>query len=126
MMSSLFAAAVPEGTVDGRGNELSPIPAIARLLNCPDWSFAQCSDQRIAESDIATHSDPSDPPLYLIGGTHSVIPFGVQAETRDLVRAAGQVAVFDGVDTGPEWLRMHDVRGMNWASLRAFLGTVTS
>jgi acetyl esterase/lipase len=125
MMSSLFAAAVPEGTVGADGNDLSPAPAIARLLDCPGWSFAHCSPERIAQSDIATYSDSSDPPLYLIGGTHSLIPFDVQTQTRDLVRAAGQVVVFDGVDTGPEWLRMHDVQGMNWAALSAFLGAVT-
>ena len=77
------------------------------------------------ESDIVTYSDPSDPPLYLIGGTHSLIPFDVQTQTRDLVRAAGQVVVFDGVDTGPEWMRMHDVQGLNWAALSAFLAAVT-
>lgn len=126
MMSSLFAAAVPEGTVDADGNDLSPAPAIARVLDCPDWSFPQCSTQRIAQSDIATYSDPSDPPLYLIGGTHSLIPLHVQTHTRDLVRAAGQVVVFDGVDTGPEWSRMHDVQGMNWAALSAFLQAVTA
>ncbi len=125
MMSSLFAAAVPEGTVGADGNDLSPAPAIARLLDCPGWSFAHCSPERIAQSDIATYSDSSDPPLYLIGGTHSLIPFDVQTQTRDLVRAAGQVVVFDGVDTCPEWLRMHDVQGMNWAALSAFLGAVT-
>ncbi len=74
MMSSLFAAAVPEGTVDADGNNLSPAPAIARLLDCPGGSFAQCSTERIAQSDITTYSDASDPPLYLIGGTHSLIP----------------------------------------------------
>jgi acetyl esterase/lipase len=126
LMSSLFAAALPEGSVDADGNDLSPAPAIARLLDCPGWSFGQCPAERIAQSDIATYSDSSDPPLYLIGGTHSLIPFDVQTQTRDLVRAAGQVAVFDGVDTGPEWLRMHDVQGMNWAALRAFLEAVTT
>lgn len=126
LMSSLFAAAVPDGTVDADGNNLSPAPAIARLLDCPGGSFAQCSTQQIAKSDIATYSDASDPPLYLIGGTHSVIPLDVQAQTRDLVRAAGQVVVFDAVDTGPEWLRMHDVQGLNWAALRAFLEAVTT
>ena len=125
MMSSLFAAAVPAGTVDADGNDLSPAPAIARLLDCPGGSFARCSTQRIAQSDIVTYSDPSDPPLYLIGGTHSLIPFGVQTQTRDVVRAAGQVVVFDGVDTGPEWMRMHDVQGLNWAALSAFLAAAT-
>jgi acetyl esterase/lipase len=125
MMTSLFAAAVPEGTIDVVGNQLSPAPAIARLLDCPDWSFAQCSTERIAQSDIATYSDSSDPPLYLIGGTHSLIPLDVQIRTRDLVRATGQIVVFDAVDTGPEWMRMHDVQGMNWAALSAFLGVVT-
>lgn len=126
MMTSLFAAAVPVGTVDAAGNELSPAPAIARLLGCPHRSFARCSAERVARSDIVTYSDPSDPPLYLIGGTHSLIPFDVQTQTRDLVRAAGQLVVFDGVDTGPEWMRMHDVQGLNWAALSAFLAAVTS
>jgi acetyl esterase/lipase len=125
MMTSLFAAAVPVGTVDAAGNDLSPTPAIARLLRCPHRSFARCSAERVAQSDIVTYSDPRDPPLYLIGGTHSLIPIEVQTQTRDLVRAAGQVVVFDGVDTGPEWMRMHDVQGMNWAALRAFLAAVT-
>lgn len=126
MMSSLFAAAVPEGTVDADGNNLSPAPAIANLLDCPRRSFARCSEQRIAHSDITTYSDPADPPLYLIGGTHSLIPLDVQVRTRDLVRAAGQIVVFDGVDTGPESMRMHDVQGLNWAALTAFLGSVTA
>ena len=125
MMTSLFAAAVPVGTVDAAGNDLSPAPAIARLLRCPAMSFTRCSAERVAQSDIVTYSDPSDPPLYLIGGTHSLIPFDVQTQTRDLVRAAGQVVVFDGVDTGPEWMRMHDVQGLNWAALSAFLAAVT-
>lgn len=125
LMSSLFADAVPEGSVDAAGNPLSPAPAIARLLNCPDGSFARCSAEQVARSDIATYSGPSDPPLYLIGATHSVIPLAVQTRTRDMVRAAGQVVVFDGVDTGPEWMRMHDVQGLNWAALRAFLEAVT-
>jgi hypothetical protein len=126
LMSSLFAASVPEGTVDADGNNLSPAPAIANLLDCPGRSFDHCSTQRIAQSDIATYSDSFDPPLYLIGTTHSQIPFDVQTQTRDLVRAAGQVVVFDGVDTGPEWLRLHDVQGLNWVALSAFLGSVTS
>jgi acetyl esterase/lipase len=125
MMTSLFAAAVPVGTLDAAGNDLSPMPAIGRLLDCPDWSFAQCSPQRIDESDVVTYSDASDPPLYLIGATHSLIPLHVQTETRDLVRAAGQVVVFDAVDTGPEWLRLHDVQGLNWAALRTFLEAAT-
>ncbi len=111
--------------MDADGNNLSPAPAIARLLDCPGGSFAQCSTERIAHSDITTYSDASAPPLYLIGGTHSLIPIHVQTQTRDLVRAAGQVVVFDGVDAGPEWLRMHDVQGMNWAALGAFLEAVT-
>jgi acetyl esterase/lipase len=125
LMTSLFAAAVPEGTLDVDGNDLSPRPAIARLLGAADGSFASLSAAQIAESDLATYSSPSAPPLYLIGATHSVIPFSVQTRTRDLVRAAGQVVVFDGVDTGPEWSRLHDVLGLNWAALCLFLDTVT-
>lgn len=126
MMSSLFAAAVPPGTVDAAGNDLSPVPAIARLLGFADGSLDRCPPERIAQSDIVTYSDPGDPPLYLIAGTHSLIPFAVQTRTRDLVRAAGQIVVFDGVDTGPESGRTHDVQGLNWAALRAFLDAVTS
>lgn len=125
LMSSLFGAAVPVGTLDADGNDISPQPAIARLLDCPGGAFGRCSAAAIARSDIVTYSDPDDPPLYLIGGTHSVIPLEVQVQTRDLVRAAGQVVVFDAVDTGPDWARMHDVQGLNWAALSTFLEHVT-
>ena len=116
---------MPIGTLDPDGNDISPAPAIARLLDCPGGSYARCPPRRVARSDLVTYSDAGDPPLYLIGGTHSVIPLSVQEQTRDLVRAAGQVVVFDAVDTGPDWARMHDVQGLNWAALSAFLDAVT-
>jgi hypothetical protein len=65
------------------------------------------------------------PPLYLIGGTHSLILFDVQTHTREVVRATGQVVVFDCVETLHEWMRTHDVHGLNWAALSAFLAAVT-